>query len=40
MAGTPPSEAGEAKRGDWKRSLIAGLLGVLIGAVAMAAASG
>ena len=40
MAVTPPSAAGGASRGDWKRGLIAGLLGVLIGAVAMAAASG
>jgi protein-disulfide isomerase len=41
---TPPVEGGAKTRAatgsDWKRSLIAGLLGVLIGAVAMAAASG
>ncbi|HEX9932719.1 MAG TPA: DsbA family protein [Allosphingosinicella sp.] len=34
-AATPPKSGS-----DWKRSLIAGLLGVLIGALAMAAASG
>lgn len=40
MPEAPRPAAGETKAGDWKRSLIAGLLGLLIGAVAMAAASG
>lgn len=40
MAETPRSSAVEAKSGGWKSSLVAGLLGLLVGAVAMAAASG
>ena len=41
MAETPARPAaGEAKGGSWKVALLAGLVGVLIGAVAMAAFSG
>jgi protein-disulfide isomerase len=40
MEETPRPEAGERKAIPWRTGLIAGLLGVLIGAVAMAAASG
>ena len=36
----PAREGGGAKRAAWKWSLLAGLIGVLIGALAMAAASG
>jgi protein-disulfide isomerase len=40
MSEPTPRKAGEAGGGVWKWSLLAGLIGVLIGAAAMAAASG
>jgi protein-disulfide isomerase len=40
MSEPAPRQAGEAKGNIWKWSLLAGLIGVLIGAAAMAAASG